>query len=124
MKDFFFFYYLQNSSSSSSSSSNMDLLPSRDDLDNTGFGVADKKSMLGLISSHSTDRSSPPPGYIPDALQQVARNGSFTSINSEGEFIPESMDQVMSRRQGRELLQIILTPLLSFFFLLVVGLVF
>ena len=44
--------------------------------------------------SHSTDRSSPPPGYIPDALQQVARNGSFTSINSEGEFIPESMDQV------------------------------
>lgn len=73
----------------------MDLLPSRDDLDNTGFGVADKKSMLGLIGSHSTDRSSPPPGYIPDALQQVARNGSFTSINSEGEFIPESMDQVM-----------------------------
>lgn len=96
----------------------MDLLPSRDDLDNTGFGVADKKSMLGLISSHSTDRSSPPPGYIPDALQQVARNGSFTSINSEGEFIPESMDQVMSRRQGRELLQRILTPLLSFFFFL------
>uniref|UniRef100_A0A3Q3W7D4 Uncharacterized protein n=1 Tax=Mola mola TaxID=94237 RepID=A0A3Q3W7D4_MOLML len=45
--------------------------------------------------SHSTDRSSPPPGYIPDALQQVARNGSFTSINSEGEFIPESMDQML-----------------------------
>lgn len=47
-----------------------------------------------ISGSHSTDRSSPPPGYIPDALQQVARNGSFTSINSEGEFIPESMDQV------------------------------
>lgn len=46
--------------------------------------------------SHSGDRSSPPPGYIPDALQQMARNGSFTSINSEGEFIPESMDQVTS----------------------------
>lgn len=46
--------------------------------------------------SQSTDRSSPPPGYIPDALQQVARNGSFTSINSEGEFIPESMDQVQT----------------------------
>uniref|UniRef100_A0A4W5N3C5 Mitogen-activated protein kinase kinase kinase 2 n=1 Tax=Hucho hucho TaxID=62062 RepID=A0A4W5N3C5_9TELE len=46
-------------------------------------------------SSHSGDRSSPPPGYIPDALQQVARNGSFTSINSEGEFIPESMDQML-----------------------------
>uniref|UniRef100_A0A3B4CYQ6 Mitogen-activated protein kinase kinase kinase 2 n=1 Tax=Pygocentrus nattereri TaxID=42514 RepID=A0A3B4CYQ6_PYGNA len=45
--------------------------------------------------SVSTDRSSPPPGYIPDALQQVARNGSFTSINSEGEFIPESMDQML-----------------------------
>uniref|UniRef100_A0A8C1EN03 Mitogen-activated protein kinase kinase kinase 2 n=1 Tax=Cyprinus carpio carpio TaxID=630221 RepID=A0A8C1EN03_CYPCA len=45
--------------------------------------------------SQSTDRSSPPPGYIPDALQQVARNGSFTSINSEGEFIPESMDQML-----------------------------
>lgn len=99
----------------------MDLLPSHEDLDNTGFRVADKKSMLALIGarrpfalaphrqhsrlcdhsnlfrlsgSHSTDRSSPPPGYIPDALQQVARNGSFTSINSEGEFIPESMDQV------------------------------
>lgn len=50
--------------------------------------------MCFKAGSHSTDRSSPPPGYIPDALQQVARNGSFTSINSEGEFIPESMDQV------------------------------
>lgn len=74
----------------------MDLPPSHEDLDNTGFRVTDKKSMLALIGSHSTDRSSPPPGYIPDALQQVARNGSFTSINSEGEFIPESMDQVPS----------------------------
>ena len=51
--------------------------------------------------SHSTDRSSPPPGYIPDALQQVARNGSFTSINSEGEFIPESMDQVPLHRTAQ-----------------------
>lgn len=51
-------------------------------------------SHVYFSGSHSTDRSSPPPGYIPDALQQVARNGSFTSINSEGEFIPESMDQV------------------------------
>lgn len=50
--------------------------------------------------SHSTDRSSPPPGYIPDALQQVARNGSFTSINSEGEFIPESMDQVPTQERS------------------------
>lgn len=165
----------------------MDLLPSHEELDNTGFRVTDKKSMLALIGkcllnsdadsklagtgtsahhslvvgkgqervcvcgnfkltvsvvpvlrkihecmklfcakisitwfscdcgahrtifslsitavlsgSHSTDRSSPPPGYIPDALQQVARNGSFTSINSEGEFIPESMDQVLMLRR-------------------------
>lgn len=108
----------------------MDLLPSHEELDNTGFRVADKKSMLALIGerrfrkqrrdinvdpldfnpkntsssisgSHSTDRSSPPPGYIPDALQQVARNGSFTSINSEGEFIPESMDQVPPHRTSQ-----------------------
>ncbi|KAM6893030.1 mitogen-activated protein kinase kinase kinase 2 [Lycodopsis pacificus] len=81
--------------SSQNSSSNMDLLRSHEELDNTRFRVADQKSMLALIGSHSTDRSSPPPGYIPDALQQVARNGSFTSINSEGEFIPESMDQML-----------------------------
>lgn len=47
-----------------------------------------------LKGYYTRDRSSPPPGYIPDELHQVARNGSFTSINSEGEFIPESMDQV------------------------------
>lgn len=75
--------------------SSKDLLPAHENLDNTDFRAADKKSMLTLIGSQSTDRSSPPPGYIPDALQQVARNGSFTSINSEGEFIPESMDQML-----------------------------
>ncbi|CAM4621743.1 mitogen-activated protein kinase kinase kinase 2 [Siphateles boraxobius] len=75
--------------------SSKDLLPAHENLDNTDFSAADKKSMLALIGSQSTDRSSPPPGYIPDALQQVARNGSFTSINSEGEFIPESMDQML-----------------------------
>uniref|UniRef100_A0A8C5A3V2 Mitogen-activated protein kinase kinase kinase 2 n=1 Tax=Gadus morhua TaxID=8049 RepID=A0A8C5A3V2_GADMO len=52
-------------------------------------------SPLPPPDSHSTDRASPPPGYIPDALQQFTRNGSFTSINSEGEFIPESMDQML-----------------------------
>uniref|UniRef100_A0A674MX91 Mitogen-activated protein kinase kinase kinase 2 n=1 Tax=Takifugu rubripes TaxID=31033 RepID=A0A674MX91_TAKRU len=93
MKSLKILLVLQNLSQNSSSS--MDLLPSHEDLDNTGFRVTDKKSMLALIGSHSTDRSSPPPGYIPDALQQVARNGSFTSINSEGEFIPESMDQML-----------------------------
>lgn len=30
----------------------MDPLPSHEDLDNTGFRVADKKSMLGLIGEH------------------------------------------------------------------------
>lgn len=75
--------------------SSKDMLPAHENLDNTDFSAADKKSMLALIGSQSTDRSSPPPGYIPDALQQVARNGSFTSINSEGEFIPESMDQML-----------------------------
>uniref|UniRef100_A0A8C9RSW9 Mitogen-activated protein kinase kinase kinase 2 n=1 Tax=Scleropages formosus TaxID=113540 RepID=A0A8C9RSW9_SCLFO len=78
-----------------SCTSNMELLPNLENLDNTAFRGTDKKSSLPLIGSHSTDRSSPPPGYIPDALQQVARNGSFTSINSEGEFIPESMDQML-----------------------------
>ncbi|XP_035249269.1 mitogen-activated protein kinase kinase kinase 2 [Anguilla rostrata] len=81
--------------STQSSTAHMELLPSLEDLDNTAFRGTDKKTMLDLIGSHSTDRSSPPPGYIPDALQQVARNGSFTSINSEGEFIPESMDQML-----------------------------
>ncbi|XP_062302612.1 mitogen-activated protein kinase kinase kinase 2 [Osmerus eperlanus] len=81
--------------SSQSSSSSLDR-PSFEDLDNTGFRAAEiTKNMLALLGSHSTDRSSPPPGYIPDALQQVARNGSFTSIYSEGEFIPESMDQML-----------------------------
>ncbi|KFW80175.1 Mitogen-activated protein kinase kinase kinase 2, partial [Manacus vitellinus] len=61
-----------------------------------GFWV-NVETLTGLFlskGSNTRDRSSPPPGYIPDELHQVARNGSFTSINSEGEFIPESMDQV------------------------------
>ncbi|XP_066572947.1 mitogen-activated protein kinase kinase kinase 22 [Amia ocellicauda] len=36
-----------------------------------------------------TGRRSPPPGSIPEEQQQIARQGSHTSINSEGEFIPE-----------------------------------
>lgn len=42
-----------------------------------------------------TGRSSPPPGSVPEEQQQIARQGSYTSINSEGEFIPEMMDQNM-----------------------------
>ncbi|XP_067995019.1 mitogen-activated protein kinase kinase kinase 2 isoform X1 [Melanerpes formicivorus] len=79
----------------SPSVNNMEPLPSLEDLDNTVFGVTDRKRRLSVIGSNTRDRSSPPPGYIPDELHQVARNGSFTSINSEGEFIPESMDQML-----------------------------
>ncbi|KAM6977267.1 mitogen-activated protein kinase kinase kinase 22 [Aplochiton taeniatus] len=42
-----------------------------------------------------TGRTSPPPGSVPDEQQLIARQGSYTSINSEGEFIPEILDQNM-----------------------------
>ncbi|XP_060629983.1 mitogen-activated protein kinase kinase kinase 2 [Anolis sagrei] len=77
------------------SQSNLEPLPSLEDLDNTVFRVTERKNRLSVIGYYGRDRSSPPPGYIPDELHQVARNGSFTSINSEGEFIPESMDQML-----------------------------
>ncbi|XP_004276908.1 mitogen-activated protein kinase kinase kinase 2 isoform X1 [Orcinus orca] len=78
----------------STQATNLEPLPSLEDLDNTVFG-AERKKRLSIVGPTSRDRSSPPPGYIPDELHQVARNGSFTSINSEGEFIPESMDQML-----------------------------
>ncbi|XP_067887528.1 mitogen-activated protein kinase kinase kinase 22 isoform X2 [Heterodontus francisci] len=40
-----------------------------------------------------TGRSSPPPGSVPDGQQQFARQGSYASIHSEGEFIPETLEQ-------------------------------
>lgn len=43
-----------------------------------------------------TGRSSPPPGSVPDEQQQIARQKSITSINSEGEFIPEFVDPFIS----------------------------
>ncbi|XP_075444050.1 mitogen-activated protein kinase kinase kinase 2-like isoform X3 [Ascaphus truei] len=43
-----------------------------------------------------TGRSSPPPGSVPEEQQQIARQGSYTSINSEGEFIPEVLDSFIS----------------------------
>ncbi|KAM5151907.1 general transcription and DNA repair factor IIH helicase/translocase subunit XPB [Mantella aurantiaca] len=71
----------------------MERMPCLEDLDNTVFGGTERKDRTAI---HGTrDRSSPPPGYIPDELHHVVRNGSFTSINSEGEFIPESMDQML-----------------------------
>uniref|UniRef100_A0A673IMT5 Mitogen-activated protein kinase kinase kinase 3-like n=1 Tax=Sinocyclocheilus rhinocerous TaxID=307959 RepID=A0A673IMT5_9TELE len=42
--------------------------------------------------SLNTGRSSPPPGSVPEEQQQIARQGSYTSIHSEGEFIPEMLD--------------------------------
>lgn len=49
-----------------------------------------------VLGSLHTGRSSPPPGSVPEEQQQIARQGSYTSINSEGEFIPETMDQNVS----------------------------
>ncbi|XP_049601182.1 mitogen-activated protein kinase kinase kinase 3 isoform X2 [Syngnathus scovelli] len=43
--------------------------------------------------SQNAGRSSPPPGYVPERQQRMARQGSYTSVNSEGEFIPETGDQ-------------------------------
>lgn len=51
-----------------------------------------------LSGSQNTGRSSPPPGYVPERQQRIARQGSYTSINSEGEFIPETSDQLVSPR--------------------------
>ncbi|KAG9477557.1 mitogen-activated protein kinase kinase kinase 2 [Eleutherodactylus coqui] len=73
----------------------MEHMPSLDDLDNTVFGGTEIKDSRPVLGNVTRDRSSPPPGYIPDELHQGVRNGSFTSINSEGEFIPESMDQML-----------------------------
>ncbi|KAJ8386145.1 hypothetical protein AAFF_G00176530 [Aldrovandia affinis] len=52
------------------------------------------------VRKHSTGslqsgRSSPPPGSVPEEQQQIARQGSYTSVNSEGEFIPETLDQII-----------------------------
>ncbi|NP_001089288.1 mitogen-activated protein kinase kinase kinase 22 L homeolog [Xenopus laevis] len=47
-----------------------------------------------------TGRSSPPPGSVPDEQQQIARQGSYTSINSEGEFIPEVIDPFISPNES------------------------
>uniref|UniRef100_A0A7N6AF66 Mitogen-activated protein kinase kinase kinase 3 n=1 Tax=Anabas testudineus TaxID=64144 RepID=A0A7N6AF66_ANATE len=50
--------------------------------------------------SQNTGRSSPPPGYVPERQQRIARQGSYTSINSEGEFIPETSDQCVSHKNS------------------------
>uniref|UniRef100_A0A673IMP7 Mitogen-activated protein kinase kinase kinase 3-like n=1 Tax=Sinocyclocheilus rhinocerous TaxID=307959 RepID=A0A673IMP7_9TELE len=47
--------------------------------------------------SLNTGRSSPPPGSVPEEQQQIARQGSYTSIHSEGEFIPEMLDSNVNK---------------------------
>uniref|UniRef100_A0A670J5X5 Mitogen-activated protein kinase kinase kinase 3 n=1 Tax=Podarcis muralis TaxID=64176 RepID=A0A670J5X5_PODMU len=60
---------------------------------NTAFQPPETRSRHLSISSQTTGRSSPPPGYVPERQQRIARQGSYTSINSEGEFIPETNEQ-------------------------------
>ncbi|XP_041087475.1 mitogen-activated protein kinase kinase kinase 3 [Polyodon spathula] len=62
---------------------------------NTAFQPSEPRGRHLSVSSQNTGRSSPPPGYVPERQQRIARQGSYTSINSEGEFIPESHDQCM-----------------------------
>lgn len=58
---------------------------------------------LPSAGSLHTGRTSPPPGSVPEEQQQIARQGSYTSIHSEGEFIPETMDQNVRRSKAEQL---------------------
>ncbi|NWS81106.1 M3K3 kinase, partial [Toxostoma redivivum] len=62
---------------------------------NTPYQQPEPRSRHLSVSSQSTGRSSPPPGYVPERQQRIARQGSYTSIHSEGEFIPETSEQCM-----------------------------
>uniref|UniRef100_A0A3B4VM82 Mitogen-activated protein kinase kinase kinase 3 n=1 Tax=Seriola dumerili TaxID=41447 RepID=A0A3B4VM82_SERDU len=59
----------------------------------TVYQAAEPRGRHLSTGSQNTGRSSPPPGYVPERQQRIARQGSYTSINSEGEFIPETSDQ-------------------------------
>uniref|UniRef100_A0AAY5E7T4 Mitogen-activated protein kinase kinase kinase 3 n=1 Tax=Electrophorus electricus TaxID=8005 RepID=A0AAY5E7T4_ELEEL len=59
----------------------------------TTYQSSEPRGRHPSTSSQNTGRSSPPPGYVPERQQRIARQGSYTSINSEGEFIPETNDQ-------------------------------
>uniref|UniRef100_A0A8C1UJV6 Mitogen-activated protein kinase kinase kinase 3 n=1 Tax=Cyprinus carpio TaxID=7962 RepID=A0A8C1UJV6_CYPCA len=59
----------------------------------TAYQSSESRGRHHSTSSQNTGRSSPPPGYVPERQQRIARQGSYTSINSEGEFIPETSDQ-------------------------------
>ncbi|XP_043320904.1 mitogen-activated protein kinase kinase kinase 3 isoform X1 [Cervus elaphus] len=62
---------------------------------NTIYQPPESRSRHLSVSSQNPGRSSPPPGYVPERQQRIARQGSYTSINSEGEFIPETSEQCM-----------------------------
>eukprot|EP00079_Xenopus_tropicalis_P010590 XP_002935600.2 PREDICTED: mitogen-activated protein kinase kinase kinase 3 [Xenopus tropicalis] len=62
----------------------------------TVYHPAEPRSRHLSVTSQNTGRSSPPPGYVPERQQRIARQGSYTSINSEGEFIPETNEQCVS----------------------------
>ncbi|XP_072324313.1 mitogen-activated protein kinase kinase kinase 22 isoform X3 [Scyliorhinus torazame] len=62
------------------------------DLLGSSFKGNERHRKLSTGSLH-TGRSSPPPGSVPDGQQQFARQGSYASIHSEGEFIPETLEQ-------------------------------
>uniref|UniRef100_A0AAQ4R8A6 Mitogen-activated protein kinase kinase kinase 3 n=1 Tax=Gasterosteus aculeatus aculeatus TaxID=481459 RepID=A0AAQ4R8A6_GASAC len=59
----------------------------------TAYQSSEPRGRHLSTGSQNTGRSSPPPGYVPERQQRIARQGSYTSINSEGEFIPETSDQ-------------------------------
>ncbi|XP_036375210.1 mitogen-activated protein kinase kinase kinase 3-like [Megalops cyprinoides] len=61
------------------------------DLKDSHFKGSERVRKHSTGSLH-TGRSSPPPGSVPEEQQQIARQGSYTSIHSEGEFIPETLD--------------------------------
>uniref|UniRef100_A0A8C5BMB0 Mitogen-activated protein kinase kinase kinase 3 n=1 Tax=Gadus morhua TaxID=8049 RepID=A0A8C5BMB0_GADMO len=54
------------------------------------YQASDQRGRHLSAGSQTPGRSSPPPGYVPERQQRMARQGSYTSINSEGEFIPEA----------------------------------
>ncbi|KAL2101237.1 hypothetical protein ACEWY4_002998 [Coilia grayii] len=62
------------------------------DVSSTAYQSSEPRGRHPSTSSQNTGRSSPPPGYVPERQQRIARQGSYTSINSEGEFIPETGD--------------------------------
>uniref|UniRef100_A0A4W3HQ90 Mitogen-activated protein kinase kinase kinase 3 n=1 Tax=Callorhinchus milii TaxID=7868 RepID=A0A4W3HQ90_CALMI len=67
------------------------------DILSTVYQPAESRGRHLSVGSQNTGRSSPPPGYVPERQQRIARQGSYTSIHSEGEFIPESMEQCVSK---------------------------